>query len=158
MYKLKQLCLLKLSELWLHCSCGSIWGLLAPSGVSFYSFSVCVYCMCLCTRVWNLVYTLQRSTALKQELFWTGTAFQECRVWSAGFRKVLFSVLPLECAIYSHPCSVSFSVFCHSGWMWWALRKNRHFMLFVSSAAVKSVHTKGREDLQTSQGFIFSLF
>lgn len=110
-------------------------------------------CICLCTWVHKLVYVFQRSTTQEQELFWTDTTFQECRVWGIWFRKVLFSVLPLECAIYSHPCSISFSVFHRSGWMWWVLRKNRHFMLFVSSAAVSSQKIQKK----VNQCFIFSL-
>lgn len=94
MYKLKPLRLLKLSEPWLQCSCGGFLGLLTPSGVILYSFPVCVYTMCLRTWVCKLAYVLQKSTAPQQHLFWTGTAFQECRVWSIGFRKVLFSVPP----------------------------------------------------------------
>lgn len=63
----------------------------APSGVVLYGFSVCVHTMRLHTWICELTHMLQRSTSPRQELFWTGTALQECSVWSR-FRKDLFSV------------------------------------------------------------------
>lgn len=123
MYKLK-LCLLKLSEPWLHCSCGGFLGLLTPSGVILNGFSVYVCTMCLCTQVCKLAYMLHRTT---ERVILDRHSIPRNAVFGILGLEKSSLVSFFECAIYNHPRSVSFSVFRHRDWMWWVLEKEYTF-------------------------------